>query len=110
MSFKEWTTTSSSRDLTPYLKIDQLCEEEGTWILLQGNLRQEDNQARREILAFLQGYIVKSEDSGEIADALKQKKMDERGIPSMPRRLLHLCGRNTVVRYIPNKQLGRVVI
>ena len=76
VSFKEWTDTSSSRDLTPYLKIDQLCEEEGTWILLQGSLRQKDNQARREILAFLQGLIVKSEESTEIVEGLKQEQID----------------------------------
>ena len=42
-------------DLIPYLKVNQLRGAEGTWILLQGNLRQEDNQTRRETLAFLQG-------------------------------------------------------
>ena len=65
---KEWISKNLVPDLIPYLKVNQLCGEEGHWILLQGNLRQEDNQARREILAFLQGLIVKSEESEEIIE------------------------------------------
>ena len=76
MPNKEWISKNLAPDLIPYLKVNQLCGEEGTWILLQGNLRQEDNQARREILAFLQGLIVKSEESEEIIEGLKQKKID----------------------------------
>ena len=76
VSAKEWMSTNPFSDLTPYLKVNRLCGEEGAWILLQGNLRQEDNQARRETLAFLQGIIVKSEEFEEIVEGLKQKKMD----------------------------------
>ena len=76
MPNKEWVSKNLVPDLIPYLKVNQLCGEEGDWILLQGNLRQEDNQARREILAFVQGQIVKAEEYEEIIEGLKQKKID----------------------------------
>ena len=76
MPNKEWVSKNLVPDLIPYLKVNQLCGEDGCWILLQGDLRQEDNQARREILAFVQGLIVKSEESEEIIEGLKQKKID----------------------------------
>ena len=84
VSSKEWMSTSASRDFTPYLKIDGLCEEDGTWILLQGSLRQEDKQAKRQILGFLRGIIVKSQEHGETVEKLKLKKSDKRRIPSCP--------------------------
>ena len=84
MPNKEWISTNLVPDLIPYLKVNQLCGEEGDWSLLQGNLRQEDNQARREILAFLQGLIVKSEESDEIVEGLKQKKIDSHSVRFCP--------------------------
>lgn len=90
--YKEWVSKNFVPDLIPYLKANQLCGEEGTWILLQGNLHQEDNQARREILAFLQGLIVKSEDSEEIAEGLKQDKIDTHSALFCPNDYLTYAG------------------
>ena len=81
---KEWMSKSLVPDLIPYLKVNQLCGEEGCWILLQGYLRQEDNQARREILAFVQGQIVKAEQYEEIIEGLKQKKINAHAAQSCP--------------------------
>ena len=85
VSIEEWTLKSDSPDVTPYLKVDLLCGEEGSWVLLEGHFSQKDNQINRKIFAFLQGLIVKSEESEEIVELLKkQKKINRHTLPWCP--------------------------
>ena len=84
ISVKEWICNSDPPDLTPYLKVDWLCGEQGPWVLLEGHLSQEDDQVNRDMFTSLRGLIVRSEESGEIVERLKQKKIDARDIPSCP--------------------------
>ena len=81
---EEWICKTDPPDLTPYLKIDRLCGEQGPWILLEGHLSQEDDQVNRDMFASVRGLIVKSEESEEIVNTLKQKKIDAGSIPSCP--------------------------
>ena len=74
ISTEEWVLKNDSPDVTPYLKIDRLCGEEGPWILLDGSLNQKDDQISREMFAFLQGLIVKPEESEKIVELLKKRK------------------------------------
>ena len=85
ISDKEWISKSNPRDVTPYLKVDRLCGEQGPWVLLDGFLRQKDDQNNREIFAFLQGLIVKSEESEEIVKMLKkQERINSDTLPGEP--------------------------
>ena len=83
VSAAEWISKTSLPDLTPYLKVNNLCAEQGPWVLLKGYLRQKDNQANRDMLTFLRGLIVNSEETEEIVETLKQQeKIDGHTIPS----------------------------
>ena len=85
ISTEEWVLKSDPPDVLPYLKIDRLCGEEGPWVLLDGYLRQKDDQIDREIFAFLQGLIVKSEESEEIIEMLqKQEEINAHTLPWCP--------------------------
>jgi len=82
---EQWVSKTPHPDLTSYLKIDCLCEEEGTWILLNGFLSQKDDQVNRDMFSFLHGLIVKSEEVEEIAEILKkQEKIDRSTLPYRP--------------------------
>ena len=82
-SAEEWISNTPPPDLTSYLKVDQFCEDQGPWVLLHGYLRQEDKQVNRNIFAWLQGLIVKSEEVEEIVATLKkQQEIDAHIIPS----------------------------
>ena len=59
-------------------------ERKGPWVLLEGYLRQKDDQISREMFAFLRGLIVKSEESKEIVERLRQEKIDEWIVLSYP--------------------------
>ena len=85
ISTEEWVLKSDPPDMTPYLQVDQLCGEQGTWVLLDGHLGQKNDQIDREIFAFLQGLIVKSEESEEIVETLKkQEKIDRHTLSWCP--------------------------
>ena len=84
ISAEEWIFKSDLPDVTAYLKVDCLCGEPGPWVLLDGDLGQKDNQFDRQMFTFLQGLIVRSEESAEIVERLKQNKIYAEGIPSCP--------------------------
>ena len=85
ISTEEWVLKSDPPDVTPYLNIDQLCGEQGPWVLLDGYLRQKDDQIDRETFAFLQGLVVKSEESEKIVELLKkQEKINADILPWCP--------------------------
>ena len=84
ISAEEWIFKSDPPDVTPYLKVDCFCGEEGPWILLEGRLSQRDNQVSRDMFTSLQGLIVKSEESQIIVERLKQNKIYAGRMPSCP--------------------------
>ena len=85
ISVEEWILKSDPPDVTPYLKVDGLCGEGGSWVLLEGSLGQKDDQIGHEMFAFLQGLIVKSEESEKIVEMLKkQKKINRHTLPWHP--------------------------
>ena len=84
-SIEEWISKTPPPNLTKYLKVNQICGEEGPWILLQSFLPQKDEKIGRNMLAFLHGLIVRSEEAAEIVEILKnQEKIDGHSIPSCP--------------------------
>ena len=84
ISVKEWVSKSRLPNLISYLQVDQFHGEEESWILLDGYLRQKDDQIGREMFAFVRGLIVKSEESTEIVDGLKREKIAEWIVLSYP--------------------------
>ena len=82
---EQWVLKTSHPDLTPYLNVDQLGYEQGSWVLLYGHLGQEDKPASRKMSAWMQGLIVKPEDVDEIVEILKrQENIDGHTVPFIP--------------------------
>ena len=82
---EQWVLKTSHPDLTPYLNVDQLGDEQGSWVLLHGHLGQEDKPASRKMSAWMQGLIVKPEDVDEIVEILKrQENIDGHTVPFIP--------------------------
>ena len=84
-STEQWVLKTPHPDLTPYLNVDQLWDEQGSWVLLHGQLGQEDKPASRKMSAWMQGLIVKPENVDEIVDILKrQENIDGHTVPFIP--------------------------
>ena len=84
-STEKWVLKTPHPDLTPYLNVDQLWDEQGSWVLLHGHLGQEDKQDRRKMSAWMQGLIVKPENVDEVVEILKrQENIDGHTVPFIP--------------------------
>lgn len=84
-STEQWVSKTPHPDLTPYVNVDQLCEEQGSWVLLRGYLSQEVKQVNRSMFVWLQGLIVKSDEVEEIVDILnRQENIDGHTVPFIP--------------------------
>ena len=82
---EEWIAKTNPPDLTPYLKVNNLCKQQGDWVLLQGSLSQEDKKDSRDMFASLQGLIVKPEETEKIIETfMNQESMDRSNMPFCP--------------------------
>ena len=85
ISHKEWIFKTNHPDLKNYLKIDRLCGEDGSWVLLWGSLSQEDKKDNRDIFALIQGLIVKPEETKAIVETFtNQEARDRSNMPFCP--------------------------
>ena len=84
-STEQWVLKTPHPDLTRYLNVDQLWDEQGSWVLLNGHLGQKDKHACRKMSAWMQGLIVKPEDVDEILEILnRQEIIDGNTVPFIP--------------------------
>lgn len=98
ISVEEWIAKTNPPDLTPYLKINDLCKQQGTWVLLQGNLSQAHKKDSRDPFASLQGLIVKPEETEKIVETfMNQEAMDRSNMPFCPEDYYTYAGEVPVV-------------
>ena len=84
-STEQWVLKAPHPDLTPYLMVDELWEEQDSWVLLYGHLGQKDKPACRKMSAWIQGLIVRPKDVNEILEILNgQELIDGNTVPSIP--------------------------
>lgn len=74
---EEWINGTPPTDLQDYISVNQIFEKVGPWILLQGTFRQENAEKTRDMYAFFQGVIVKTDEVESIVEFIKDhEKID----------------------------------
>ncbi len=71
---EEWVNGTSPTDLKNYISVNQIFEEEGPWILLQGTFRQENAEKTRDMFAFFQGVFAKHDDVEGIVEFIEDQE------------------------------------
>jgi hypothetical protein len=71
-SMEEGTFPQNPPDLAPYLIIDELCGEVGPWVLLDGDLYQEDRKQNQELKVYVGSLIVQADQEELVVANLKQ--------------------------------------
>ncbi len=69
---EEWVNGIPPTDLQDYITVNQILEEEGPWILLQGTFRQENADNTRNMYAFFQGVLAKTDEVESIIDFIEE--------------------------------------
>ncbi len=82
-SVQKWILNGGCPDLKAYLAANELLDERGPWILLDGFINQEDAEAKRGRFIFVRGLIVKSKEADEVVERLKQQNLGGRWLPEI---------------------------
>ena len=55
----EWISQGPDPDIKPYLMLDDIDDQRGPWIMLNGYLGQENNETKKGMFLFSRGFLVK---------------------------------------------------
>ena len=67
-----------------YLVIDELMDDRGPWVLLDGYIRQEIHARNRSIFIFPRGFIAQNRISTELVHKLENQDLGGRWLPEIP--------------------------
>lgn len=81
---KDWIKNGPLPDLNPYLRIEELDNEYGPWVALDGFCAQEDNVLGRSIFCFVRSFFVANKDAASIVDHLSSQDLGGRWLPEKP--------------------------
>ena len=84
LSTDDWISDAAAPPLDAYVIADELCGEQGPWVLLDGYVSQESERIDRRIFNFLRGLIVMAAEAPAILTSLEQQHVLGRGLPDIP--------------------------
>ncbi len=83
-SLPRWIMKGPTPDVTQYLLLEEIQNEQGPWVLLDGFIEQEDLDSKRDIFIFPRGLLVKKEDFDGVVQHLKKQDLGGRWLPEIP--------------------------
>jgi hypothetical protein len=84
MPTQAWINDGGVPDVSKFLVVGELMNEDGPWVLLDGYINQEDKQLDRNRFTFIRTLLVREGDSSEIITRLTQQDMKNRWLPEIP--------------------------
>jgi hypothetical protein len=88
----EWIDNGRIPDLSAYFIGDELQAAKGPWILLDGYLSQQDEQAHRKVFVFLRGLVVSSDLADSLVGDLTAFYVNANGLPRPSRDRFFFAG------------------
>ncbi|MFC1875052.1 hypothetical protein ACFLY3_02745 [Chloroflexota bacterium] len=80
----EWIETGDNPDIAPYLVLENLCNEKGPWVLLDGFICQEDSNIRRSCTVFPHSILIQNTDFKEVLALLHDVELRWGRLPGVP--------------------------
>ena len=80
----QWLLSPSAPNLDPWLKRDEIDGETGPWLLLDGELRQEDQSAGRMIKTFIRALLVEHSQVAELRELCTDPRAKLNWFPKPP--------------------------
>ncbi|WP_404790875.1 hypothetical protein [Altericista sp. CCNU0014] len=81
---KEWIADGPSPDVNPYLRLANLNGEEGSWVMLDGYITQEDKTIGRSLFCFIRSFLVLSSEADSFCQHLSNQDLGGRWLPEKP--------------------------
>jgi hypothetical protein len=76
----------------------------GPWVLLDAHCSQQDKNAERLGFVMVRSFFLLEEDAKEFALLMKKEPPGGKSLRDAPEGPLHVCGRNSMVRYISTER------
>lgn len=73
ISNEDWIVNSQPPEFSEILKVDEINGLEGPWVLLDGFVQDESDQADRSLFAFLRGLFVNKDEVGVLRECFLKK-------------------------------------
>lgn len=79
-----WIAKGPIPDISPHLILDNIHDEKGPWVLLDGYIAQEDLGAKKDIFIVPRGVLIKKSDFNDVIECLKRQDLGGRWLPEIP--------------------------
>ncbi|NQY06706.1 MAG: hypothetical protein HRT68_11105, partial [Flavobacteriaceae bacterium] len=77
----DWYENGGMPFIENYLSIENITEDKGEWICLDGYIGQDDVPAERHRFTFIRSLLIKEEDYNDVFSLLKKQNMGGRWLP-----------------------------
>jgi hypothetical protein len=81
---KEWITDGPLPDVNPYLRLTNLNNEEGPWVMLDGYITQENKKIGRSLFCFIRSFLVLTSEVDSFCQHLSNQDLGGRWLPEKP--------------------------
>ncbi|MGO2242321.1 MAG: hypothetical protein ACTH5D_11240 [Halomonas sp.] len=76
-----WIKDGNLPEIEPYLQLQNVGEEAGPWVALDGYVSQENKDLKREAFLFVRSYLVPTKEKDEILDFLNKQDISGSWLP-----------------------------
>lgn len=73
----EWIENGNAPDISAYFVLEELYGENGPWVLLDGDVSQEDLEAKRSCFIYPRGLFVQKNDLNKVMTSMKKQNARE---------------------------------
>lgn len=84
VSTRHWIRNGGVPDIKPYMLLNELLDESGPWVMLDGHVDQEDEDHDRNRFTFIRSLLVRAQEADEITERLKNQDLGNRWLPEIP--------------------------
>lgn len=81
---KNWIKNGPLPDISTYYRVEELDNDKGPWVALDGYCAQEDEVRGRSLFCFIRGFLVANENAVSIINHLSRQDSRRRELPQKP--------------------------
>lgn len=92
MDIKEWISSGPLPDVGPYLRSENVQQQEGPWIALDGFAIQQDEKRGRSSFCFIRSFLLTTRDADSFLNHLRCQDLGGRWLPEKPKLIYTFAG------------------
>ncbi len=107
-SLREWVECGGQPDVEPYLFLNEIDNETGPWVLLDGHINQDEQETRRGLFVFLRGILVEEHRLQEFLNFFQKQNLGGQWLPEIPTDYYTFAGEAPWCETFPLSEISEV--